>query len=112
MRDAMTRHAADGYTVATDVADALIAAGATARAAHRAVGERVLLAESAGRALDDGDLQHLGVRAPLTADASVRAKRTEGSTHPDEVRAALAATRAGIAELSETLSALGKEESS
>ena len=112
VRDAMTRHATDGYTVATDVADALIAAGSTARAAHRAVGERVLLAEPARRELGDADLQHLGVQAPLTAVASVRAKRTAGSTHPDHVRAAIAATRADVAAMSEALAAAGKERES
>ena len=84
-RDVMTRHATAGYTVATDLADAMIAHGATARNAHRAVGERVLLAEAAGRELDATDLAHLHVPdAPLDAAASVRAKQTAGSTHPDQ----------------------------
>ena len=48
----MEARAAEGYTVATDLADAMIAGGATAREAHAAVGERVLLAERQGRALD------------------------------------------------------------
>jgi argininosuccinate lyase len=98
--DTLTNRAGLGYTVATDLADALIAGGATARDAHRAVGERVLLAEAAGRDLDANDLAALGIPgAPLDAQASVRAKRTTGSTHPDEVREAIAATRRAIAAL-------------
>ncbi len=100
----MTERAGAGYTVATDLADALIAKGATARDAHRAVGERVRLAEAEGRDLDRRDLEHLGIpEAPLDARASVLAKRTLGSTHPDAVRDALAATRAAIAGASRTL---------
>ncbi|HYW54229.1 MAG TPA: argininosuccinate lyase, partial [Dongiaceae bacterium] len=63
-----TARAGDGYTVATDLADAVIARGATAREAHRAVGTRVLLAEDQGRPLDESDLAALGIAdAPLAA---------------------------------------------
>ena len=96
LEDAMTAKAADGYTVATDLADAMIAAGATARAAHEAVGERVLLAERAGRPLDRSDLAAIGVQAPLDGTASIRAKRTSGSPHPDRVAAAIAASQREI----------------
>jgi argininosuccinate lyase len=110
--ETMTSRAGTGYTVATDLADALIAGGVTAREAHRAVGERVLLAEMAGRDLDASDLAHLGIPgAPLDARASVRAKRTTGSTHPDDVRDAIAATRSAIADLVQTLPAFVKEPS-
>ena len=109
----MTARAAAGYTVATDLADALIARGATAREAHRAVGERVLLAEAGQRELDASDLEHLGIPdAPLHARDSVMAKRTIGSTHPDHVRAAIAATRAAIGELSESLESWQRASSS
>ncbi|HTW85969.1 MAG TPA: argininosuccinate lyase [Candidatus Sulfotelmatobacter sp.] len=95
-------HAADGYTVATDLADAVILAGATAREAHRAVGERVVRAETEGRALDLSDAHALGVPdAPLDAAASVLAKHTPGSTNPDAVATAIGQTRAAI----ETLAA-------
>ncbi|MFN2460121.1 MAG: argininosuccinate lyase [Candidatus Velthaea sp.] len=98
--DVMTARAGDGYTVATDVADAVIAAGATARAAHRAVGERVLEAEQAGRALEAADAVALGVPdAPVSALASVSAKKTSGSTNPAAVRDALGATTAQIGAL-------------
>ena len=95
--EAMEARAAEGYTVATDLADAMIAAGATARDAHAAVGERVLLAERAGRALDDGDIEAIGVaEAPLDGAASIRAKRTSGSPNPDMVADSIAATQREI----------------
>jgi argininosuccinate lyase len=103
IESAMTAHAGDGYTVATDLADALILAGATAREAHGAVGERVLLAEEQGRPLDPSDVAALGVPAiPVDPLGSVLGKRTAGSTHPDAVAASLAATREAIAGLSES----------
>jgi argininosuccinate lyase len=102
--EAPTARAGAGYTVATDLADAVILAGATAREAHRAVGERVLLAEDQGRPLDASDAAALGVpHAPLDPLGSVLAKRTTGSTHPDAVAASIAATRAALARLSESL---------
>ena len=94
---AMTAKAADGYTVATDLADAMIVAGATARDAHAAVGERVLAAERDGRSLDATDTTALGIAgAPLDAAASIAAKRTSGSPHPDRVAASIAATQREI----------------
>jgi argininosuccinate lyase len=95
--EAMTAKAADGYTVATDHADAMIAGGATARAAHNAVGERVLLAEREGRPLDATDLAAIGItEAPLDGAASIRAKRTSGSPHPEMVHASIVATQREI----------------
>lgn len=106
--DVMTARAGDGYTVATDLADAVILAGATAREAHRAVGERVLLAEEGGRALDASDTAALGIpHAPVDALGSVLAKRTSGSTHPDEVAASIAATRAALVALKRSLEKAG-----
>ena len=96
----MSARAADGYTVATDLADALIAAGTTARAAHRAVGERVLAAERANRPLEESDVRALGIPgAPIDARASVAAKRTSGSTSPAAVAAAIDATDAHLGRL-------------
>jgi argininosuccinate lyase len=92
--EAMAARAVDGYTVATDLADAMIAGGATAREAHSAVGERVLLAERLGRPLDASDLDAIGVEhAPLDGAASLAAKRTSGSPHPNMVRTSIAATQ-------------------
>jgi hypothetical protein len=75
----------------------MIAGGATARDAHAAVGERVLLAERVGRALDDGDIAAIGVtEAPLDGAASIRAKRTSGSPNPEMVADAISATKREI----------------
>lgn len=95
--DTMTAHAGDGYTVATDIADSLIARGITARRAHELVGGLVTTAERAGRPLEASDLDRLAddanlarpLVAPLDARASVEAKRTIGSTHPDAVAHAI-----------------------
>ena len=90
-------HAGDGYTVATDLADAVILGGATAREAHRAVGERVVRAETEGRALDASDAHALHVPdAPLDAAASVLGKHTPGSTNPQAVATAIGQTREAI----------------
>jgi len=101
----MSARAGDGYTVATDLADALTLGGIDTRRAHALVGARVLSAEREGRSLDASDLAALGeaagfagpLDAPLDAAASVRAKRTAGSTNPDAVRNALDALEASLA---------------
>jgi argininosuccinate lyase len=101
----MSARAGDGYTVATDLADALTLGGIDTRRAHALVGARVLGAEREGRSLDASDLAALGeaagfagpLDAPLDAAASVRAKRTAGSTNPDAVRNALDALEASLA---------------
>jgi argininosuccinate lyase len=98
--------AASGLLLATDVADYLVARGVPFRRAHEVVAGMVrrLLAE--GR--DFGDLapdewraasEAFGPDAPLaaTALASVQAKRTPQSTHPDAVDAALRECRAWTA---------------
>jgi len=96
----MTARAGDGYTVATDLADAVIASGQTARSAHRAVGERVLAAERAGRALDAEDAAVLGVPGtPVDARGSVNGKKTSGSTSPAAVAHSIASTTAQLAAL-------------
>jgi argininosuccinate lyase len=84
-RDRMNAHAADGYAVATDVADAVILGGTSARRAHETVGSIVAKAESEQRPISAGDLAQLGITAPLDPMASVDAKRTTGSTNPEEV---------------------------
>jgi argininosuccinate lyase len=87
-RARMTALAGEGFTVATDVADALIAKGATAREAHAAVGEDILAHEREGRALNWPD-----------ARASVEGKATIGSTQPAAVHESLAALQADIAQV-------------
>jgi argininosuccinate lyase len=105
VRDRMNERAGEGYTVATDVADALILSGVSARSAHAFVGSAVRAAEDEGRALDRTDLETLAaiaglstLRAPLDAAASVAAKATSGSTSPVAVRAALAQLLAELGE--------------
>jgi argininosuccinate lyase len=109
-RDRMAASALVGYTNATDVADALIANGATARAAHALTGAAVAHAETEHRPLDASDLATLAreigaasLDAPLDARACVEAKRTVGSTAPGAVREQLASLHAEIATLHEAL---------
>ncbi|HEY9181311.1 MAG TPA: argininosuccinate lyase [Candidatus Baltobacteraceae bacterium] len=84
-RGRMTALAAEGYTVATDVADALIAQGSTARQAHATVGSAIRSHERDGTALNWPD-----------AGASVQSKVTPGSTNPHAVRESLHSLRASI----------------
>jgi argininosuccinate lyase len=94
---AMAARADDGYTVATDVADALVLRGVASREAHELVGEAVSDAERERRPLEAADLAALAAKAglggeleaPLDARASVRAKRTSGSTSPEAVAFAI-----------------------
>ncbi len=109
-RERMAQAALAGYTVATDVADALIAKGVTARAAHALVGAAVAQAEADGRALKAGDLARLAAKAgieslqaPLDARTSVGAKQTPGSTSPDDVRSQIDEVRAELAGLERQL---------
>lgn len=78
-RERMSAIAGDGYTVATDLADELIAGGASARDAHASIGRAVAEAEAGGKLL----------HPTFDAEASVRAKKTAGSTSPAAVAAAL-----------------------
>ncbi len=103
-RGPMNAHAADGYAVATDVADALILRGLSARRAHALVGAAVAHAEREGRDLAASDLvlaaRECGLEAleaPLDAGSSVRAKRTSGSTNPSEVARTIADLEAELA---------------
>ena len=96
--EAMNASATGGYTVATDVADALVMRGIAARTAHGLVGDAISRAEREGRPLEQLDLDALAANAglegplsaPLDALASVEAKQTEGSTSSAAVAAALA----------------------
>ncbi len=102
-RTRMNALADANFTVATDVADALIANGVNARDAHALVGTAVMRAEEEGRPLDATDLQRMAeesglttLEAPLDAKASVLAKKSFGSTHPEEVKRALGTLRREI----------------
>jgi argininosuccinate lyase len=99
--------AAAGLLLATDVADYLVARGMPFRRAHELVGgmTRRLLAD--GRdfeqlSMDEwrgwSDLFGDDVRQRVTARASVEARRTPQSTHPDAVGSALAELRRWLSE--------------
>ncbi len=94
VRERLDSHAAAGYTIATDIADALVARGVTAREAHVLAGRAVADAERENRELNAEDLRGLAAAAgldtplgaPLTARESIAAKRTAGSTSAPDVR--------------------------
>lgn len=95
----MTATAAAGFTTATDVADALIARGVTARAAHRLVGAQVSAGESDRTEFAEADLAALrkesglgDLTAPLRALDAIEGKRTQGSTQPGLLAAAIEQT--------------------
>jgi argininosuccinate lyase len=107
VRERMRATALDGYTIATDIADALIAKGVSARKAHALVGLAVARAERQNRPLEERDLAYLAseigvetVQAALDPRASVGAKRTGGSTAPGEVHKQIASLEAELEELS------------
>jgi argininosuccinate lyase len=102
-----TARAASGLLLATDVADYLVARGMPFRQAHEVVGALVrrLLAEgrdfetlSLAEWRESSPLFGDDVKAKVTAAASVRARRTPQSTHPDAVGAALAEIRTWLAD--------------
>jgi argininosuccinate lyase len=118
-RDAMRRAAAEGFTTATAVADALVRRGVPFREAHHVVGRLVGAAEAAGIALTDlgdamiaaalaesrdsdvmgmaGDPTVPGeLRAAATLDAALASCDVIGGTAPGRVAAALAAARARL----------------
>jgi len=119
-RDRMAEAAADGYTTATTLADALVRRGVPFRAAHHAVGALVGLAERerirglsdvppaafAGilAAADDETARRLatepGAVAALLANATIAASLAAtdviGGTAPGRVAAAIAAARARL----------------
>ncbi|HEX6973881.1 MAG TPA: argininosuccinate lyase [Vicinamibacterales bacterium] len=102
----VTRTAASGLLLATDVADYLVAKGVPFRGAHEIVGAmvRTLVAERRGfeaLTLDEwrahSPLFDADVKEFITPEASVARKRTPQSTHPDSVAAALADVRRWLA---------------
>jgi argininosuccinate lyase len=94
-----TAIAASGLLLATDVADFLVSKGMPFRQAHEVVGAMVRELLAQGRdfsALTLPEWQRHSklfdddVRKVVTPDASVRARKTPQSTHPQAVSAALA----------------------
>jgi argininosuccinate lyase len=97
--------AASGLLLATDVADFLVARGMPFREAHEVVGGMVRQLVAEGRdflALTMPEWRrHSGlfdesVQSVLTAEASVRARKTPQSTQPQAVSAALAEVNAWL----------------
>ncbi len=100
-----TAAAASGLLLATDVADFLVGKGMPFRQAHEVVGAMVrrLLAEgrdfaslSVAEWRGFSPLFDESVRTVVTADASVRARRTPQSTQPQAVAEALAELNAWL----------------
>jgi argininosuccinate lyase len=94
-----TEPAAAGLLLATDVADYLVTRGMPFRRAHELVGAmtRRLIAEgrdfgalTLGEWKEASELFGDDIRERITSRASVEARRTPQSTHPEAVAAALA----------------------
>ncbi len=107
---ARTESAISGFAYATDLADFLVESGMPFREAHAVVGRIVSSCLERGRDLTDLTLEEVQVAVPWvqklpewTAQASVRRKRTAGSTHPDAVADGLQTARAAVAEHREWL---------
>jgi argininosuccinate lyase len=100
-----TESAISGFAYATDLADLLVEGGMPFREAHAVVGRIVSYCLERGRDLTDLRLEELQAAAPAvrelpewTPAASVRRKRTAGSTHPNAVADGLHALQASIDE--------------
>jgi argininosuccinate lyase len=102
LRPERTRAAASGLLLATDVADYLVGRGVPFRDAHEIVGSivRALVAEQrdfVSLSVEDwrrfSPLFADDVRAAITPEASVRARKTPQSTGPAAVQEALAESR-------------------
>lgn len=88
------REAADGFTMATDIAEYLVLKGVPFREAHRIVGEIVAYCLENGKAFSElgiGELKQFHncfdeeALKRLSPEGSVRRKATLGSTSPEEV---------------------------
>ena len=94
--------AADGFALATELADYLAAQGVPFREAHRAVGRLVRRCEEAGISLEEATAEELAAAHPalanlprnlLTPEGSVENKRSPGSTSRDSVEEQLRQAR-------------------
>jgi argininosuccinate lyase len=97
--------AASGFTLATDVADYLVARGVPFREAHALTGRLVQRCLATGHTLADLPLEEYRAISPLfdrdiyriDTWASIRARDIPGGTAPGRVRAALQEARQAIA---------------
>jgi argininosuccinate lyase len=105
LRREVTRQAASGLLLATDVADYLVAKGVPFRDAHEVVGSLVRKLVQEGRSFETMTAADWQAHSPLFAEdvvewvtpaGSVARKRTPQSTHPDHVERALADVRRWI----------------
>jgi len=117
MIDTMTIHldrleelAPQGFSLATDIAEWLVKQGVPFRDAHEISGACVRLAEARGVELADLTDEELAqassaltpeVRAVLTVEGSVSARRGRGGTAPERVREQIAEAEAGLADARE-----------
>ena len=94
-----TTRGASGFLLSTDVADYLVSKGVAFRTAHEVVGGMVRKMLAEGREFEaltpaEWKAYHTAfgedVMKVVTAQASVRAKKTPQSTNPDAVKAQLA----------------------
>jgi argininosuccinate lyase len=95
---ALAARGASGFLLSTDVADYLVSKGIAFRTAHEVVGGMVRKMLAEGKAFEtltpaEWKASHAAfgedVMTVVTAQASVRAKKTPQSTHPDAVKAQL-----------------------
>jgi argininosuccinate lyase len=91
----MYETAVEGYSTATDIAEYLVKKGLPFRKAHEITGRIVLYCISKKKKLGELTLRELNRYSPLISDdiylflrpeESVKAKKSTGSTSPDEVR--------------------------
>jgi argininosuccinate lyase len=110
----------EGFTQATDLAEALVRRGVAFREAYKAVGRLVALAVERGTSLGAVDLASArGIHAALDADAlraldpaaAVAAKESLGGTGPRAVEAQIAWLRERASVLASSAQAQGSIES-
>jgi argininosuccinate lyase len=91
----MKNTSGDAYSTATDIAEYLVRKGVPFRHAHEVTGKIVLSAISKGKRLDQLSLKELLRFSPhiapdiftfLKPDESVRNRKSQGGTSPDEVK--------------------------
>jgi argininosuccinate lyase len=106
-RENMYRAAEQGFATATDLADYLVLKGLPFRDAHEVVGQAVRLGLATKRDLAELDLTELqnlsllienDVFKVLTLEGAVASRNHFGGTAPNQVRAAVARTRAWLEE--------------
>lgn len=102
-QDRMETAAAQGYSLATEVADYLVRKGVPFRKAHHVVGQLVHHCEKLGKELSDCSVEELkkfhkaldaDLFAVLSLNSAVERRTSHGGTSPQRVREAIDAVRA------------------